>query len=192
MTVPGVPVGRAPTQARARITHDRILDVAADLLVERGPSGVTMTDLADRAGVSIGSLYRWFPAQSSVVRSLAERHLQLQRVAAFEAIGTDGAPLERLERALRSYLAAADDPLVVQIIRSISSDPALESLDREDTGTNARLLAAAVGLPDDRIGAVEVVIDLAGHLIPQLAERSPGGRAEVTETFVRMARAALA
>jgi AcrR family transcriptional regulator len=186
-----VPAGPLPTQARAQATRARILDVAAELLVERGADGVTMTDVADRAQVSIGSLYRWFPAQPSLVRALAHRHLAAQRAAALEAVGTPGPAMDRLERALRAYLGSADDPLVVQLVRAISSDAGLRELDRDDTRVNANLLTEAVGLPPDRAAAVGLVIDLAGHLIVDLAERTQPEREAAVATFVRMARAAL-
>lgn len=191
MTGAAVPVGPSPTQARARATRERILDVAAELLVVHGADGVTMTAVADGAQVSIGSLYRWFPAQRSVIRALAERHLLRQRAAALEAVDAPGPALERLERALRGYLASVDDPLVVQIRRAVAADPALRELDRADTRANALLLTEAVGLRPSRSAAVELVIDLAGHLVADLGERTSAQRPEAVETFVRMARAAL-
>lgn len=191
MTAPAVPVGPRPTQARAQATRERILDVTAELLVAHGAEGVTMTEVADGAGVSIGSLYRWFPAQTSVIRALAERHLRTQRSAALEAVVVGGPPLARLERALRAYLGSAEDELVVQLLRAIAADPALRELDRDDTRRNAGLLTEAVGLDPGRSAAVGLVIDLAGHLVADLGERPRAERDAAVETFVRMAQAAL-
>lgn len=188
---PALPAGRAPVQARARASQDRILDAAAGLLAERGVAGCTMTDVAERAEVSIGSVYRWFPAQNALVHELALRHLAHGQQAALEAVDGEGGPVERLERALRAYLASAADPLVVEIMRAIRQDPALRAVDRSDTATNAALLAEVVGLPPERVDAVALVIDLAGHLIVDLAERSPRQRRSMVDTFVEMARAAV-
>jgi AcrR family transcriptional regulator len=117
-----VPTRPSPVQGRARATQDRIVAAAAAILAERGADGFTMTEVADRAAVAIGSVYRWFPAQSALISELAHRHLAAGRVAALDAVRGGGDALERLERALRTYLSAAADPLVVEIMRCIRED----------------------------------------------------------------------
>jgi AcrR family transcriptional regulator len=66
------PLRRTPTQRRAQDRVRRILD-AADAVLER--DGVIGTrPVAEAAGVSIGSLYHWFPDKESIARALALRH----------------------------------------------------------------------------------------------------------------------
>lgn len=55
---------------------DLLLDTAAELLAERGIEGVTTGTLAERAGVSIGSVYRFFPDRIALMAALAERNLE--------------------------------------------------------------------------------------------------------------------
>lgn len=186
-----MPVGRTPVQARSRASVEHILDAAAILLAERGAADFTMSDLAERSGVAVGSLYRWFPAQSSVVRALAKRHLVAGRDAAAAVVASaDGPPDRRLEQALRSYLSWCGDPLVVETMRAIRADAGLRALDRADTRIAAKALVALAGLPAERTVAVGVAIDLAGHLIVDLADRPPSERAEVIDAFVEMMRPA--
>ncbi|MEK7794319.1 MAG: helix-turn-helix domain-containing protein [Candidatus Hydrogenedentota bacterium] len=52
---------RLPTQDRGRERVDRILDAAARLLVEQGYEAVKTNHIAKRAGVSVGSIYQFFP-----------------------------------------------------------------------------------------------------------------------------------
>ena len=52
---------RVPVQARGQRTVARILDAAAELFVGDGYDATTTTQIAKRAGVSIGSLYQFFP-----------------------------------------------------------------------------------------------------------------------------------
>jgi AcrR family transcriptional regulator len=65
--------GRAPVQARSRERVDRILAVATELIGERGSEHLKMGELAARAGVSVGSLYQYFPDKAAVILALAER-----------------------------------------------------------------------------------------------------------------------
>src|SRR4029077_10281855 len=55
-----------PQQERAARTHQLFLDTAERLFVEVGYDAMTMTAVAERAGTSIGALYRWFPDKTAV------------------------------------------------------------------------------------------------------------------------------
>lgn len=57
----------------------RLLDSAAALFAEVGYEATTTNAIADKAGVSIGSLYRYFPDRKAVLDALAERHLARTR-----------------------------------------------------------------------------------------------------------------
>jgi AcrR family transcriptional regulator len=66
---------KQPAQARARATVQAILDATAQVLVELGYERATTNVIARRAGVSIGSLYQYFPNKEALVTALAERHM---------------------------------------------------------------------------------------------------------------------
>ncbi|AQT81007.1 hypothetical protein B1R94_19715 [Mycolicibacterium litorale] len=65
---------RAPVQARSRQTVARILDAAATIADEHGVDAVTTRAIADRAGVSYPSLYRFFADRDAILDELMERH----------------------------------------------------------------------------------------------------------------------
>ncbi|SHN12245.1 TetR/AcrR family transcriptional regulator [Rhizobacter sp. OV335] len=65
---------KAPRQARSRATVDAILDAAARVLVERGYAATTTNAVAEVAGVSVGSLYQYFPNKDSLIAALHDRH----------------------------------------------------------------------------------------------------------------------
>ena len=71
---------REPQQARSRARLAGLLDAAESLLVREGPEALTTTRIATEAGVSVGSLYRWFPDKGAIVDALTRRYL-----AEFEA-----------------------------------------------------------------------------------------------------------
>jgi AcrR family transcriptional regulator len=69
--------GRArkrPQQARSRAMVDSILDAAARVLRKHGYDDATTNRIAEVAGVSVGSLYQYFPNKEALVRALIERH----------------------------------------------------------------------------------------------------------------------
>jgi AcrR family transcriptional regulator len=65
---------KAPRQARSRATIDVILDAAAHILGDRGWTGLTTNAVAETAGVSIGSLYQYFPNKLAVIEAVRRRH----------------------------------------------------------------------------------------------------------------------
>jgi AcrR family transcriptional regulator len=67
---------RPPTQNRGRERIERILDAAAEIVVERGPESLKVSDIAARAGVHLGTLYRFFASKDDIIRALAERFAQ--------------------------------------------------------------------------------------------------------------------
>jgi AcrR family transcriptional regulator len=65
-----------PQQARSQERVDLILDTAAEFIAEVGYETVTTNAIAERAGISIGSLYRYFPDKDAILRGLVVRHLE--------------------------------------------------------------------------------------------------------------------
>jgi AcrR family transcriptional regulator len=63
----------APKQARSRETLQRLLDAAEVLLEEGGLEAATVPAIADRAGVSVGVVYRRFPDKDALFRAVYER-----------------------------------------------------------------------------------------------------------------------
>lgn len=72
---PAGPLRNYPQQDRARESLEKILDAAERLLEELGPERTTTRQIADRAGLSIGSLYRFFPDKSAIIRELVRRFI---------------------------------------------------------------------------------------------------------------------
>jgi AcrR family transcriptional regulator len=66
---------KRPVQARSQRTVEAVLKAAAQVFARRGYAGATTNHIAERAGVSIGSLYEYFPSKDALLVALMEAHL---------------------------------------------------------------------------------------------------------------------
>lgn len=64
---------KLPRQARAKATVDAIVEATTQLLVAYGYDRVTTSRVAERAGVSIGSLYQYFPNKAALASAVVDR-----------------------------------------------------------------------------------------------------------------------
>jgi len=106
---------KLPRQARSRVTVDAILEACARLLERDGYAALTTNHVARRAGVSIGTLYEFFPNREAIVLALARKRLERLaeevRAGLVEAEGRDA--------------GAALDLLIRGIVRAVAADRAL-------------------------------------------------------------------
>jgi AcrR family transcriptional regulator len=66
---------RSPRQERSRDTVEAILEAAAHVFERHGYAAGTTNRIAERAGVSIGSIYQYFPNKDTIVVELSRRHI---------------------------------------------------------------------------------------------------------------------
>jgi AcrR family transcriptional regulator len=138
------PPRRRAVQARSKETVERILNAASELIAERGADGATMTEIAQRAGVAMGSLYQYFPHKAGVMAALFERHADAVREMLREAVaGVESLAdlTSQVGGVARHYFEQhRKDPLVRGLWSAVQTDPALQALDAADSLKNARLL----------------------------------------------------
>lgn len=124
---------RVPSQQRSRERVERILAVATTLIAEGGSDSMRMSDLAERAGVSIGSLYQYFPDKAAIVRTLAERYDAIGRACVARELAQvqDAADLRvSLASILDQYYASfLAEPVMRDIWSGTQADKALVEMD---------------------------------------------------------------
>ena len=76
---------KEPRQARSKTMVDTILDAMARVLVERGYAKTNTNAVAEAAGISVGSLYQYFPNKDALIFALRERHVA-HMLALFEGV----------------------------------------------------------------------------------------------------------
>lgn len=110
---------KPPTQERARATVDVILQAARGVLTRRGYSKFTTNEVAKAAGVSIGSLYQYFPNKRALVGAIYEDHVERKvRELAQETPQLATASLEALIQRFAEWMVEShrDDPTLHRII----------------------------------------------------------------------------
>ena len=89
---------RMPRQARAQATVDSILEAAAQVLQRGGVESFNTNAVAERAGVSIGTLYQYFPDKDAILVAVARREMMKPEMSLSKAL------VAALVRALENLL----------------------------------------------------------------------------------------
>ena len=99
---------KLPRQRRSRATVEAILDAASEAVLRHGFTAATTSVIAERAGVSVGTLYQYFPNREAVAAALVlramERLLAEMRRALSECVARRLAPQEGTEHLLLAGL----------------------------------------------------------------------------------------
>lgn len=92
---------KQPVQKRSRMTVDALLEATAQVLVSSGYERASTDAIAARAGVSIGTLYQYFPNKASLVAALIRQHVDEVLYLVETALAEhEGSPLDTTLRAL--------------------------------------------------------------------------------------------
>jgi AcrR family transcriptional regulator len=116
---PKTSVRRRPQQRRARETVESVLDAVIRILKHSGPAALTTNRIAEVAGVSIGSVYQYFPDKRAIFSALHERHIQqIGRVIQSTLVEHARSPLEHLMRAIIDAMVEAHttDPELYEML----------------------------------------------------------------------------
>ncbi|RFB99281.1 TetR family transcriptional regulator [Rhizobium leguminosarum bv. trifolii] len=146
---------RIPSQQRGRERFEKILAVASELIESRGSDGLKMSEIVEKAGLSFGALYQYFPDKSAIIRTLAERFNEEGRrcVEAELAKVTDPAALAGAFATIADeyYAFFRREPVMRDIWHATHTDKLLQQIDAEDMEFHARaLLAVLVRLRPER------------------------------------------
>jgi len=112
-------VRRQPKQRRARQTVDAVLDAVVRVLKRDGYDAVTTNRVAEVAGVSIGSVYQYFPDKRAIFVALHQRHVdQIDRMVETTLVEHAASSLDDLVRAMVEGMieAHAADPELYELL----------------------------------------------------------------------------
>lgn len=167
---------RSPVQARSRERVERILDVAARIVVERGVDAMTTRSVADEAGVPVASLYQYFSDRDAVLLALVERDIaEMDEQVRADLVKVRTLSIAAIvETTIRAYRKVyARRPEFVAIWLRGRTNAAIHEFGRQHnrgTAHDLREFAVSTGLarPDLPLAAVELAVEL-GDRVFQLA-----------------------
>ena len=123
--------GPRPMRADAQRNYARLLDAARAAFVERGADDVSLEEIARRAGVGIGTLYRHFPTRQALLEAVYRDQVETLSARAEELLRT-----ESPEEALADWMRA--------LVKFSSTKRSMTAALLATLGTDSELLSACV------------------------------------------------
>ncbi len=162
-------------QARSAETIRVILEAAARILERQGHAGFTTNAVAEHAGVSIGSLYQYFPGKDALIGALI-----VQETSALVAEATTGSQQPTGRGAIQSFIAAAvahqlRRPALARLLDFEESKLPFDPDTQRVAGELRSIIVDALGRPDlqpqsepavaaaDVFAIVKGMVDAAGE-----------------------------
>lgn len=169
---------RKPLQARSRERVETILEHATLIIHENGVDGTSMSAIARSAGMSLASLYRYFPNKSAIVKAIAERHVEKLEAMLKSRLDQFG-PETIVEVLLDVYFEFyRNEPAYKAIWSGVEAMPELQELDLTELRANATDLDEYLSrqcphLPADRRWSASILLPRACGSLLRLAVTLP-------------------
>jgi AcrR family transcriptional regulator len=172
---------KEPKRARGKLRVAALLDAGAALFAEKGYEATTMTEIAQRSGAAIGSLYQFFPSKDALAEALFNRYAERTATALQHVVDrAPGLSSAHLADWLVDYKLAlrSDRDAVVDFSSSIAAvverrKPLRDAVRREIA---AILRSANDALTDEQATAAAVMIGEIMKTVPMLAKAEADSR----------------
>ena len=172
-----------PRQERAKRTYEAILAAAAELLVEVGIERISTNLIAERAGITVPALYRYFPNKYAVINALGAALMDRQNQVFQQWVDTyyiEGEPDRLLEHIYEvlwlTYEVTLEQPGGLEICQSLRAVGPLQELRL----TSHRLLAEQLAiflaeqqrqeLDEETLMQARVMVDIGYSLVEMAME----------------------
>lgn len=192
--VPESHLRNRPMQARSAARVELLLDVAEVVFEEVGYDATTTNLVAARAGVPVGTLYRWFPDKGALAEALTDRYLE-RLLELYGRLLTDIDPGERigefLRRVMHRFIEETADHRALPALLVSAMVPGGRSTAGERL--RAGLQEHIQGLIELRVPGVptelrdqtaEVVVTLAHLVIASAANADRSAGPDLTDEYV--------
>ncbi|HEY4090288.1 MAG TPA: TetR family transcriptional regulator [Luteibacter sp.] len=113
---PPISSRKSPKQARSNDLVAAILEAAAQVLAKEGAARFTTARVAERAGVSVGSIYQYFPNKAAILFRLQSDEWRETSDMLADTLADDGRPpLERLRTLVRAFIQSECDEAAMRV-----------------------------------------------------------------------------
>lgn len=146
---------KIPVQSRSEATVDAIYEGAIQVLIELGPQKLTTTRVAERAGVSVGTLYQYFANIDGLMAAILEHHLgKIINTVVLICTEQRGQPLHAMVQALTDgFIDAKSERLnVTKALYAVAYDlKGLELIERMSERSVQAIRDMLMTVPDVEI-----------------------------------------
>jgi AcrR family transcriptional regulator len=142
---------KTPSQERSRQTVDVIIEAAAQVFERHGYAAGTTNRIAERAGVSIGSLYQYFPNKEAILAVLLERHAAEAEEVFGEVMQHVVENPHDVDGILRDFVEA--------MVRLHASNPKLQHVLLEEAPRPAQVRKALSRAQQEAMRGVELLLE---------------------------------
>ena len=188
---------RIPTQERSRARLARILGCAEAIIAAGGSDRMRMAELAESAGISIGSLYQYFPDKPAIIHALAARYNAESRRCIVEALAAVN-DMDALRRAFTALMAefyrlVRGGPVMRDIWAGMQADKALAALQLNESRAMGAVLEETIARcrPVEDRASLAISAFLLWDLGEAAVRLAIGGDAstgaKIIEAYTRMA-----
>jgi len=143
---------KTPVQARAAVTVGAISEATIQVLLSHGADRLTTTRVAERAGISVGTLYQYYPNKQSLLFAVLKDHLEKVAAAVETACGRARYKplLEMVREVVESFVdAKMERPDISMALYQIAADAGGPALIRRVSRRSRKALGAALETAPD-------------------------------------------
>jgi AcrR family transcriptional regulator len=162
---PSISSRKQPKQSRSAVLVTAVLEAAVQVLATQGAQRFTMARVAEKAGVSVGSLYQYFPNKAAILfRLQSDEWRQTTDLLRCILEDTENPPLERLRTLVHAFIRSECEEAEIRVALSDAAPlyrDAPEAHDARLSGTRAVQAFLREVLPH----ALDATRALAGDLI---------------------------
>lgn len=139
---------RKPTQGRGRAKYEMILTTAKRLIGEHGNDSVSMREIAKQAGISVASIYQYFPDKNAILAAIMSEYFGVVHTV-LTSICENSNDILALNKNFNNaidkfYILFKNDPALVILWAGLQANPVLRDLDTQDTFANAEILSSRI------------------------------------------------
>jgi AcrR family transcriptional regulator len=156
---------KTPRQARATATLEAILEATIQVLVATGPGRLTTTRVAVRAGVSVGTMYQYFPNKQALLYALTERYFDIVANSVEQAcLAQQGAPVGQMAESLvqaywRAKTVRCDVTRALYLVAAeIDTTALVEAFSERVEAATAAMFASASDAEFDDLAIVNLTL----------------------------------
>lgn len=192
---------RKPTQERSIRRVAQVLDATRAGILSRGYDGLTMNEIAERAGMQRSAIYRYFSGKPAIMVSLIEAHhadIHSLVEKLFEGVVDRDELKTAVEQLVHEYFQLfLDDPVLPAVWMGAQSAPELSELcirENERAGSAIARAMQTAGLPDrsDQLPKAMLLLELIGAAARLTLQRAENPTRDQVEAVAKSAVVAVA